>query len=185
MVLWIHHPFIPQVSSSVRMVLMYSGQTQAQGGLMKKERAEKTHCQGSPFLLPVSAEWKQKILIFHLQIPESCSFAPPPWGSSCWSIPVSACPVPELSGSLQASQFPKVSPALVPAEELPATHQCRPQPLQHFPGAALVRNGAQALWALLFPTALQQLQLMLSVLDSGHSTLLKDHNPETPLGYPK
>ena len=170
------------------MVLTHSGQTHgagssmlmaiSSGGLMGKGRAEKARWQGSPFLPPVSVEGKQKILIFLARTPESCSFAPP-WGSSPWSIPVSAPPVPELPVSLQASQFPKVSPALVSTEGLPIAHQSRSQPLWHFPGAALVQNGARALLALLIPTALQQLRLVPSALDSGHSTILKDHNPET------
>lgn len=125
---------------------------------MGKGRAEQMHWHGSPFLLPVSVEGKQKILLSHPQTPESCSF-PPPWGSSPRSIPVSAPPVPELPVPLQASQLPKVSsPALVPAEGLPAAHQSGSRPHRHLPGAAPVRNGARARRALLVPTALQQPQ---------------------------
>lgn len=148
---------------------------------MGKGRAEKRHWQGPPFLLPVSVEGKQKILIFHPQTPETCSLAPP-WASSPWSIPVSAPPVPELPISLQVPQFPKVSLALVSTEGLPDAHQSRSRPLRHFPGAALVQNGAWALLALpalLVPAALQQLRLVPSGLDSGLSTILKDHNAET------
>lgn len=173
------------------MVLTHSGQTHGAGSSTLtavgsgtadgKGRAEPTHWQGSPFLLPVSVEGKQKILLFHPQTPESCSF-PPPWGSSPWSIPVSAPPVPELPVPLQASQFPKASPALVPAEGLPAAHQSGSRPHRHLPGAALVRNGARAPPALLVPTALQQPRLVPAALGSGHSTGLKDHNPETPSG---
>lgn len=158
------------------MVLTHSGQTHGTGSSTLtgtadgKGRAEQTHWQGSPFLLPVSVEGEQKILLFHPQTPESCSF-PPPWGSSPWSIPVSAPPVPELPVPLQASQFPKASPALVPAEGLPAAHQSGSRPHQHLPGAALVHNGA-----------LQQPQLVPAALGAGHSTVLKDHNPETPSG---
>ena len=123
-------------------------------------------------------EGKQKILIFHPQTPESCSSGPP-WGTSPWSIPVSGPPVQELTASLQASQFPKASPVLVFTEGLPIAHQSRPWPLWHFPGAALVHIGAQALLALLaplIPTALHQLQLVASALDSGHCSIPKDHS---------
>jgi len=68
---------------------------------------------------------------------------------------------------------------LVFTEGLPIAHQSRPWPLWHFPGAALVHIGAQALLALLaplIPTALHQLQLVASALDSGHCSIPKDHS---------
>lgn len=89
---------------------------------------------------------------------------------------------PSLPLQSQSSQSPKASPALVPAEGLPAAHQSGSRPHRHLPGAALVRNGARAPPALLVPTAPQQPRLVPAALGSGHSTGLKDHNPETPSG---